>query len=439
MESGLVALIITGAMLVLYITELLPIAVTSVLACVAMAVAGILPPADAFAGFGNDIVFMLAGMMIVGASLFETGAAGVIGGRIVALVGKNERGFLAAFIVFSIPFSAFLSNTATASILLPVVASAVAASGGKLTRKNTYMTVGIACVAGGGLTLVSSTPQLIAQGLLREGGYETIGFFEPGYTGLPILALLIIYMVTIGFKLQKRAFAIPENTAGEVLREPESGDNIPISPKTGGAAGSGRRGRFRLCVSLGVLVLCVVGFITGIWPPGVVSMFGALVCIATGCLPRKKVFEKIDWTTIVLLGCSFSIASGLDESGGGRIIARGMIALLGDGVSPWMLFASLALVAVILTNFMSSTATGALLAPIAILTAVEMGYDAKSAALAVAIAANVGYATPISTPPMAMTLTAGYRFRDYIKVGGLFNLLAYILLVLLMPLTLRIH
>ena len=112
--------------------------------------------------------------------------------------------------------------------------------------------------------------------------------------------------------------------------------------------------------------------------------------------------------------------------------------LLGDLVTPWLLCAVLALIAVILTNFMSSTATAALLLPIGVFSAVELGYDVRSVAMAVAIAASIGYATPMSTPPMTMTLTGGYRFKDYIKVGGLYNVLAYILVVLLFPLVLNL-
>jgi len=94
----------------------------------------------------------------------------------------------------------------------------------------------------------------------------------------------------------------------------------------------------------------------------------------------------------------------------------------------------LALVAVIITNFMSSTATAALLVPIAAIAALELGYDVKAAVVSVAIAANVGYATPIATPPLTMTLSGGYRFMDYVKFGGLFNVLAFILMIVLFPL-----
>ena len=446
LDSGVTALIIIAVMLILYVTELLPIAVTSLLACLALAVFGVIPLESAFSGFGNDIVFMLAGMTVVGAALFETGAAGVIGRRIISVVCTNEKAFIAALMVFSIPFSAFLSNTATAAIMLPIASSAITASGGKLLKKHTYMAIGITCVAGGGLTLVSSTPQLIAQGLLKEGGYQTIGFFTIGAFGLPILALLMVFFLTFGFALQKKVFDFPE--VGDGADGDSSGSVGGSSPGSVGVitdlnhdsdAADAQQDPVRMYIALGALVFCIIGYITGLWTMGIVSMTGAVVCVAAGCIPQKTVFLKIDWTTVILMGCSFGVAAGLDVSGGGKLIAQSIISLLGDNVSPWLLFSSLALTAVILTNLMSSTATGALLIPIAIYASAELGYDVKSAAIAVAIAANVGYATPISTPPLTMTLSGGYRFKDYLIVGGVFNILAYALLVVLFPLVLSIR
>ena len=427
LEPSTIALIIVGATLVLYVADILPIALTSIIACLALAVFGVIPLTSAFAGFSNDIVFMIAGMMVVGAALFETGAADVIGKKIVSAVGTNERVFIAALMLFSIPFSAFLSNTATASIMLPIAASAIGASGGRLTKKNTYMPIGIACVAGGGLTLVSSTPQLIAQGLLRDGGYQTMSFFEIGYTGFPVLALLIVYCMTIGFSLQRKVFGFPEVA-----------DEFPAIPANGADAGkSPEKSVLKMFISIGALVFCIIGFLAGLWTLGIVSMAGAAICVATGCISQKRVFQSMDWTTVILMGCSFGVAAGLEQSGAGTLIARGIITLMGDGISPWLLFSALALIAVLLTNFISSTATGAILIPIAIFAAADLGFDVKSAAIAVSVAANIGYATPISTPPLTMTLTGGYRFMDYVKVGGLFNLLAYVLVVILFRFVLK--
>jgi anion transporter len=307
--------------------------------------------------------------------------------------------------------------------MLPLAASSIGASKGKLTKKNTFMLVGMAAVTGGGLTLVSSPPQLIAQNLLIEGGHEPMGFFDIGLFGLPLFALLIVYALTIGYRIQKKSFDFEETTQPPPTETHKTYTKTEIT---------------RMAVSVAVLILCVIAFIREIWSPGVVAMLGAAVCIATGCISQKKAYEKMDWTTIIIFGCSFGFAAGLEQSGAGVMIANATITLLGDLVTPWLLCAVLALIAVLLTNFMSSTATAALLLPIGIFSAIELGYDVRSVAMAVAIASSIGYATPMSTPPMTMTLSADYRFKDYIKMGGVYNILAYILIVLLFPLVLNL-
>ena len=422
-QPSTIAFIIIGAMLILFITEKLPIATTSILACMAFALFGIVPVTEAFSGFGNDIVFLIAGMVVVGDALFETGVAQLLGKKTVSLVGSNERIFVGAIGLVTAILSGFLSNTATAAMMLPVAASAISASKGKLTKKNTYMAVGIMAVTGGGLSLVGSTPQLIAQAALIEGGHKTMSFFELAYIGLPIVIIALIFFMTIGLKLQKKVFNFPE-VVDEVATE--EGEAEP------------KKSTAKMAISVAILLFCIIGFVTELWSYGVVAMVGAVACIVTGCISQKKVFTKMDWTTVIVMGCSFGIGNGLNKSGAGMMVAQGMVNLLGDKVSPWMFCAALALVAIVLTNFMSSTATATLLVPISAIVAVEMGFDVKAVVMAVAIAANIGYTTPISTPPITMTLAAGYRFKDYVKVGGIVNILAYAVAVLLFPIMLNI-
>lgn len=429
MESSTIALIIIAVMVVLYISELLPIATTSILACLALAVFGVIPFSAALGGFGRDIVFLIIGMVVVGEAIFETGVAGLAGKRIIYWVGTNERKFIGALAVVIIPISAFLSNTATVAMTLPIASRSIAYSGGKLKKKDIYMIIGLISVVGGGLTLVGSTPQLIAQELLIDGGYQPIGFFELALIGAPIVALLLVYIMTFGHSLKKKIFDFPEvedpnhEMDDESDKEPEKRTKIEVA---------------RMLISVSILAFCIVGFIVGFWSLGIVAMVGAALCVITGCISQGTVFKKMNWTTVVIMGCSFGIAAGLEYSGAGVMIAHGMISLIGDAMSPWLLCAVLAFVAVLFTNFMSSTSTAALLVPIGAILATELGYDVRSVVIAVAIAANIGYATPISTPPITMTLAGGYRFMDYVKFGGLFNIMAYILVILLFPIFLNI-
>ncbi|PWM38004.1 MAG: hypothetical protein DBX66_04500, partial [Clostridiales bacterium] len=210
MQPSTVAIIITVIAIVLYVTEIIPLPVTAVSACLLMGICGVTTYARSFSGFSNDILMMSAGMIIVGDTLFATGAARLIGTRIVRLFGRSERLFIGATVLITATLSAFLSNTATAAMMIPVMASAVAASNGRLSKRNTYMAVGFASIAGGGCTLIGSTPQLLAQGILEEGGYPACGFFDYAAAGIPKVLILLAYFLTVGYWLGKRVFDFEE-------------------------------------------------------------------------------------------------------------------------------------------------------------------------------------------------------------------------------------
>jgi len=162
-------------------------------------------------------------------------------------------------------------------------------------------------------------------------------------------------------------------------------------------------------------------------------MAGAAVCVVTGCIPYKKALEKMNWNTVILLGCTFGIAAGFDKSGASRVVADGMMRVMGGNVPPWLFLAALSLVVIVLSNFMSGSAMASIFIPITIVMAAEMGLDVKNVVMIVSTAIRSGLSTPISTAPITMTLAGGYRFKDYLKVGGLYNILACLLLVAMIP------
>jgi len=421
-DSAYIALIIIGIALVLYVKEFIPIATTSLLACLALVATGVLDFGQAFGGFANDMVFLIVGMVVVGNALFETGAAQTAGRGVLKLVGGNEKFAVIILILIAIIPAAFLSNTAAAAMMLPVAVTAIHASGGKFRKKRMYMVIGIAAVTSGGLTMVGSTPQLIAQSRLTEAGFERFGFFDIILLGAPIIILLLLFYLTIGHKILDKMGEDPKEEHKRVVN-PQALSTPSL---------------IKMWIVLAVLIFCIVGFITELWTLGTVAMTGAVICIITGCISQRRVFETMDWNTVVIIGGSLGLSAGLAYSGAGQMIAEGAVGLLGENASPWFVASLLALVVIILGNFMSATATAALFIPITISIAIQMNIDVHALVMAVIVACNITYATPVSTPPLTMTLSAGYKFTDYLKFGGLFNLLAYLLVIALFPLVLNL-
>lgn len=427
MESSSIAIIILVCMIVMYLTEIIPLAVTATLSCLAMGVFKCCSLKTVFSGFANDVTMMIIGMCVVGDTLFATGAATWLGSKLIRFFGNSERAFLTALILLSAFLSAFLSNSATVAMMLPIASAAIAASKGRLLKKYTFMPIGFAAVAGGGLTLIGSTPQIIAQGMLLDAGLEGATFFEYFITGMPKVVIMIIYFLTLGDRLMRRVCTFPEVADAPLEDE---------GAAAGEENGSGRHERFtfRMLVSVLIMMGCVTAFILQLWTFGMVSMLGACLCIVTRCVSFKSAFRNLDWNTIILVAGSLGFAACLDESGAGVVIANTFVGLVGASVHPMLVLSVIAVLSSLLGNLVSASAATPILAPICLYMAPQIGMDPRALIIAVVVFSSIVYTSPTSTPPNTMPLVAGYRYMDYVKVGGLLNLVSVVALILMYPL-----
>ena len=138
--------------------------------------------------------------------------------------------------------------------------------------------------------------------------------------------------------------------------------------------------------------------------------------------------------TIFLFGGTLSLATALEETGAGATIAHGIIAALGENVSPMVLLAVLFLIACILTNIMSNTATTSLLVPIGLSIATQLGADPRAVLMAIVIGGSCAYASPVGMPANTMVFSiGGYKFTDYIKSGLPLILVSGIVSIIFLP------
>lgn len=166
---------------------------------IALTLFGIITPAEAIAGFSNSVVIMFAGLFIVGAGIFNTGLAEQIGNRLILLGRGNDTRLLIIIMLTVAIFSAFMSNTGTVAVLMPVVISVAISM--KVNPSQLLMPLAFASSLGGVLTLIGTPPNLVASNLMKEQGFEPISFFEYTPIGLVVLTTGIIFMITIGRKL----------------------------------------------------------------------------------------------------------------------------------------------------------------------------------------------------------------------------------------------
>lgn len=421
MEPITITLCLLVFAIAMFVWEKIPLAVTSMVVCVALVLTGVLNLKQAFAGFIDTNVILFVAMFIVGGALFETGMANKVGG-VITRFAKTEKQLIFTIMVVVGVMSGFLSNTGTAAVLIPVVIGVAAKSG--FARSRLLMPLVFAAALGGNLSLIGAPGNLIAQSALQNIG-SGFGFFEYAKLGLPMLVCGVIYFLTIGYKFLPNH---PNRWEVGSVGEQRDYSHVP---------------RWKQILSFVVLIATILGMIfekqTGV-SLAVAGCIGALVLVVTGVLTEKQAYKAIDSQTIFIFGGTLALAKALEMTGAGKLVADHVIGLLGQNSSPFMLLVVVFALSIIMTNFISNTATVALLVPVSLSIAAGMGADPRAVLMATVIGSSCAYATPIGMPANMMVLSAGgYKFVDYAKSGIPLIIVSTIVSLILLPILFPFH
>ena len=412
METSTIAIIILVATLILYAIPKMPLSVTTILAILAMVLFGVVDFASATSGFANNVVFLNAGMMIIGQAMVTTGLAQRVGNLVTRVnIGKNERLCIMLVLVVSTVLSVFINGAITVSIMMPIIDAIVLKSGGAISRKQTYMPLGIGSVIGNNVLTISATSMLTAVAMLEEMGYGTMSIFAPLGVNLPAIIVVFIFYALVGQKLQERWYQF---------------DEVPVAVSNEDTTDTKQYPVWKQIVVV-LDFLAVVGCMIAGVPYGPVCLAGAVVVILTGCISEKNAMQSVSWSTIIVIAGSLGISSGMSESGAGAIIANFFIDIAGPfGESGIGMCIILFFVGSIISDVMSVNASVAILLPIGAAISEALGINPTPIFLAICSGVKVGLATPICVTPMTMVAVPGYRFVDYLRMGGLVNLICMV-------------
>lgn len=184
-----------------------------------------------------------------------------------------------------------------------------------------------------------------------------------------------------------------------------------------------------------IMLLMVVAMVMEIVPSVIAILMAAVFMVVTGCLRNvEEAYSSINWESIVLIGAMLPMATAFQNTGVDTLISNGLVSQLGN-MGPYALLAGIYFCTSLLTLFISNTATAVLFTPIALKAAMSMGVSPYPFLFAVAVAASMCFASPFSTPPNALVMSAGrYSFIDYIKVGLPLQVIMGIIMIIVLPL-----
>ena len=187
--------LILGVTIILFMTNRIRGDLVAVMALLAFVITGILTPAEALAGFSNSVVLMIAGLFVIGAGILRTGLAGMAGNLLLKWSGDSELKLFILLLVIVATVGAFMSNTGTVALMLPIVVSIAVSI--KVGPSKFLMPLSYIASMSGLMTLIASPPNLIVSQLLEEYGYPKLGFFTITPIGIIATITAIVYLVLV--------------------------------------------------------------------------------------------------------------------------------------------------------------------------------------------------------------------------------------------------
>ncbi len=429
-----------GALMAIWwMTEAIPIPATALLPLALFPLLGVADISEAAAPYANPLIFLFLGGFIVAIAMARWSLHRRIALRIIHLVGVQPRRIVTGFAISAAFLSMWVSNTATALMMLPIGLSIVelvqrradpAASpsddGGKFATC-LVLTIAYACSIGGMATLIGTPPNAFFAGFMLETYGRSIGFLEWMGIGLPLvictLPILVLMLTRLLFP-----FRILEIHGG---RQFVADSLVRLGPLS--------RGErlvaivFTATAFLWISRPLLESVLPGLSDAGIAITMGLVLFI----LPvdagrgefvlRWKDAEKVPWGVLILFGGGLSLASAIDQTGLAAWIGVQAAAL--GGWHPFILILAVVATIVLLTELTSNTATAAAFVPIAASMAVGLGYDALMFAVPVTLGASAAFMLPVATPPNAIVYGTGMVSIPQMARGGLaLNLIFAVLL-----------
>lgn len=395
---GLFLWVIVGLVFKLVDEIIIGISVPTVLA-----LTGILDAKIAFADFANTTVLFFMSMLVLGAAIFKTGLADYIGGKIIQVIGSDEKRLLIGGGLAAGSISSVMNDTGSTGCLMPIVAAM--AKKAKVSVSKVYMPLAFAASLGGTLTLIGTTPHIVASGLLEKSGYQSFSFFEFTPIGL---TLFVVGMTYVYFQAPKVLPAY--NSDFEKLPATANPDRLKM-----------------IIVGL-VFLLVVIALATNIMPFHLAAIIGSIAVIVTKCLTVEDAMKSFSMPTLFLVAGIFPLSAALVKTGAAKTIVSSLSGFA-IGAHPFIAILIITGITAFLTQLMMNTSLCAIMVPLGILFAESVGLDPRGVVMAIALSSSAAFCTPFGTGPNLLVWRPGsYSMRDYFRMGFPVVIMAWLII-----------
>ena len=422
-----------------WITEAVPIAVTALLPIVLFPLSGGMGLNETTASYGHKYVFLYIGGFILALAIEKWKLHKRIALTIIKIVGTNVTNIILGFMVATAFLSMWISNTATAVMILPVgMAIVTHLKDNPKTIRNENLIFGKALMLsiaysasiGGMATLIGTPPNLVLAGVVKQTYNIEISFSKWFLFGFPISVVLLvicwIYLTRFAFKFKQKEFP---GGSQEIKKQLKDLGKISYEEKT-----------VFLVFLLTAFAWITRSFFIKRLIPGIDdTIIAVFFAVFLFILPSKKKGVKImtwedtiklPWGIVLLFGGGMALALGFESSGLAVWIGGQMTSL---GSLPLILLLLILIASVnFLTEITSNLATTAMLLPVLVSLASALGVHPYLLLVGATLAASCAFMLPVATPPNAVVFGSGYlKIEDMVKKGFWMNIISIILLTLI--------
>jgi len=416
-EAGWHALIVFGLCLVLWVSQLLPLSVTSLLGMALLPLVGAMSAADVYSLFGNKAVFFILGAFILAAGIMKSGLSEHLALTVFERFGQTPRKLLLSMLLLPAVMACFMPEHAVAAVLLPIVWSIVHGLGlkpGNRYAMALFLAMAWGAVIGGVMTLLGGARGPLAMAIVEEMTGQGFSFADWTLAAAPMVLGVLLAAALL---LLKFAPHHEIDMQGATHRIEERQLELGLMDV-----------RAKSMAMLMLVTMFAWIFLSDHIGLASIALLSVVAMFALHIVGWKEIQSHIDWGVVLMYGGAIAIAKSLEKTGAADWLAT---AFWPGGLTVIAMLALVALFTILLTEGISNSAAVAIMLPIAIPLGTLSGIDPITIALSVGIVSGFAFMLPMGTPANAMVFGTGYvDLLTMIRLGSVLALVALSLFVL---------
>jgi len=402
--------------LVLWVTQLLPLAITSLLGLALLPLLGVLPATEVFALFGNPAVFFILGAFMLVAGVMQSGLSEHVALHVLNQVADKPKRLLMMMLLLPALMACVMPEHAVAALFLPIaweIVRVLSLKKGHVYAQAIFFALAWGAIIGGVTTLLGGARGPLALALSSELTGQTFSFLTWTLAALPMVMLLL---AVAAFLLQRmtRSVVLDLEQVQEYFeqRRLELGD-LPIKSWLMGCL-----------MVVTILAWLLAGHASSL---ASISLVAVVMMFVLRIVAWSDIESHVSWSVVLMYGGAIAIGKSLSDSGAAIWLAHTLIP--GDMVGLGLL-ALLVLLTLFFTEGVSNAAAVAIVLPVAMPVASSAGFEPVSVALTVGLVSGFAFVLPMSTPPNAMIHATGYlRSLSMLRYGGILSVSAFVIFI----------